>query len=153
MLLLLFYFAKVLLLYFEIKKHIEVKLCLFLETTYSKLVFICFVGVYLSGSVILQGYISLHNTSPQITKATGCEILLFVILHSTRKNRLVMNQYSFLQAMNLFSNAIVSGLFTLKTLKSQKNWLFPLKPYQGFFSDPNNDCNHLFSLTKLNLLP
>ena len=77
------YFAKWLSLpaLFETEKHIEAKLCLLLQTAYCKFAFLSFVDVYLYGRVILQGYISLHNNSPSTTKTTGCEIVIYVVLH------------------------------------------------------------------------
>ena len=40
------------------------------------------IDVYLHAIVILQGYLFLRNASQPTTKATGCEILLYVILNS-----------------------------------------------------------------------
>ena len=44
--------------------------------------FPCLIDVYLHAIVILQGYLFLRNASQPTTKATGCEILLYVILYS-----------------------------------------------------------------------
>ena len=89
-------------LFWNWKNHIGTKLYVFLSVAYCTLVFPCFGGVYLCACVILQGQISLHNANRPTTKTTGCEILLYVVLYSTRswyisrKNGLVMNGYSFL---------------------------------------------------------
>ena len=40
------------------------------------------IDVYLHAIVILQGYLFLRNASQPTTKATGCQILLYVILYS-----------------------------------------------------------------------
>ena len=54
-----------------------------------------------------------------------------------------MNKCSFLDHESSFSNAILSGLITLNTLK-----IFgpcpPLKPHQGPDSDPNYNYSHDF---------
>ena len=42
----------------------------------------CLIEAYLHAILILQGYLFLRNASQQITKATGREILLYVILYS-----------------------------------------------------------------------
>ena len=42
----------------------------------------CLIDVYLHAIVILQGYLLLRNASQPTTKATGREILLYVILYS-----------------------------------------------------------------------
>ena len=42
----------------------------------------CLIDVYLHAIVILQGYLFLRNASQSTTKATGCEVLLYVILYS-----------------------------------------------------------------------
>ena len=52
------------------------------SAAYCKLVFPCSAGVYLRASVIFRGYISLRNASRLTSKATGCEILLYVVLYS-----------------------------------------------------------------------
>ena len=88
--------------------------------------------------------ITLRNASRPTSKATGCEILLYVVLYSARKNRLVMTSYSFLGHEYCFFNAIVSGLIALNTLKSQKKGLCPLKPHQGSTLDPNYDSDYHF---------
>ena len=44
--------------------------------------FPCLIDVYLNAIVILQGYLFFRNASQPTTKATGCEILLYVILYS-----------------------------------------------------------------------
>ena len=130
-------------LFWNWKKHIETKLYLFLSVAYCTLIFPCFGGVYLWASVILQGQISLHNASQPTTKATGCEILLYVVLYSTRswyisrKNGLVRNGYSFLSHEYSFFNVIVSRLIPLG--------LCPLKPYQGSPSDTNLQLQSLFN--------
>ena len=44
--------------------------------------FPCLIDVYLHAIVILQGYLFLRNANQPTTKATSCEILLYVILYS-----------------------------------------------------------------------
>ena len=51
---------------------------------YCRLAFLCIFGVYLCTKVILHGQISLHNSSWPSMTATGCEILLHVILYLAR---------------------------------------------------------------------
>ena len=55
-----------------------------ISAAYCKMVFSCYVGVYLHGSVIFQGKISLRNAIQPTKKATGCEILLYVVLYVAR---------------------------------------------------------------------
>ena len=89
----------VLLLYFETGKHISsnINLVLPVSAAYYRLVFSCFIYVYLRAIVIFHRQISLCNASRPTKKATGCEILLCVVLYLarsyilSRKNRLVMN--------------------------------------------------------------
>ena len=69
--------------------------------------------------------ITLRNASRPTSKATGCGILLYVVLYSARKNMLVMTSYSFVDHDYCFFNAIVSGLIALNTLKSQKKGFVP----------------------------
>ena len=76
----------------------------------------------------------------------------------TRRNRLVMNWYSFLGHEYSFFNAIVSHLFTLKILKRHTflGFLPPESP-PGLCPRPQAvkaiALQSLFSLIKLNLLP
>ena len=134
---------------------------------YHRLVFLCFFAVYLCLIVIWQTYMSLSNASLPTLKAIEFKILLNLDVKFlptwqgvgilARKNRLVMNWYSFLGQEYGFFNLIVSCLFTLETLKSQISfWVLPLKPHKGSALDPsrNYDCFAIaFSFTKLNLLP
>ena len=53
-----------------------------LNAAYCKLVFPYFVGVYLRANVILQGLISLRNSSQPTLTETECEVLLYVVLYS-----------------------------------------------------------------------
>ena len=55
------------------------------SVAYCKLVFLCFVGVHFCVNVILQGYISVCNLSQPTRKATGCEILFYVVLYTSRR--------------------------------------------------------------------
>ena len=52
------------------------------KAAYCGLLFLCFIGVYLSVIVIMQGYIFLFNVSQPTVKATGCEILFYMVLYS-----------------------------------------------------------------------
>ena len=54
------------------------------SAAYCRLVFLCFVGVYFSASVILQGEITLRNANRPTANAAGYEILSYVVLYSAR---------------------------------------------------------------------
>ena len=100
--------------------------------------FPCLIDVYLHAIVILQGYLLLRNASQPTTKATGCEILLYVILYSAM-SRIISQKKTgrfctgiAFQAMNIVFNAIVTHLIALK---ARKNGFCLLKPNQGFSLD------------------
>ena len=105
--------------------------------------------------------------STNFVKAIGFKILLnsdekfFPIRPGVsllaRKNRLVMNWFSFLGQEYSFINPIVSCLITTETLKSQIIFgALNLRPNNSSALDPsrNYDCFAIaFSFIKLNLLP
>ena len=82
--------------------------------------FPCLINVYLHAIVIFQGYLSLRNASQATTKATGCEILLYVILNS---------------AMSRIMNQKKTGRFTIggtKTfMRRGKNFMGGKGPHNG----------------------
>ena len=119
-------------LYFETEKTYRSKTMLVppVSAAYYKLVFPCFVGVYLCANVILQRWVSLPNASGPNMKATECKIILSLILYSARswyiisqENRLVIHLYSFLGQEYSFLNTIHSILFIFNTINTMQSLL------------------------------
>ena len=98
----------------NLKKHVEAKLCLPLQTAYCRLVFPCFTGVYLCVRVQYCKGRHLSIMLVDQLQTTRCEILL---LYVVQESWLWTSIYSFLDYKYSFFNAIVSGLTALNRLK------------------------------------
>ena len=80
-------------LFWNLKTHIKQNYpCSAGKCSLLKTYFKCLINVYFHVIVILQGYLFFGNASQPGTKATGCEILLYVILYSAMSRIISQNK-------------------------------------------------------------
>ena len=106
--------------------------------------------IYLQTSVILLRLIFLRNSSRPTTTATGCEILLHVVLYSARSRYISQEKWvgsefaCFVRLSIVFFECFFKPFLCLLDVKKPKkiSGLHPLSPHQGSVMDPLGGLQH-----------